>query len=120
MHGIKEIFDAIDNALDLEMKWSETKNKKQFIYVVFIWSDQVELAEWRTFSAFPNLTKFIGKTIISLYPKGNCPFFVGINPLGYENNENNLEKLTFLLSLMRNQGIVFQSIDDNENPVTGI
>jgi hypothetical protein len=113
---ITDIFESIDLAIELEKIWQEEKIKKEFIYAVFIWSEKIDLAEWRTFSTKPNSVRFIGQTILSLYPKTICPYNIEINPLGFEDDENNLEKLRFILGIMKLKGV----FSNNDDDLTGV
>jgi hypothetical protein len=121
MYNVKEIFDAIDSAIELEEQWRERdEDEKDFIYVVFIWSNVLEIAEWRTFSTKRNSTIFIGEIIRSLYPNDrDCQYYIAINPLGYEDDENNLKKLIFILKMLRKDGIVFSNNIDLDGEKNG-
>jgi hypothetical protein len=95
MYTIDEIFDAIDNSIELELNLIETEeNPKWFMYAIMIWeSGKQETLKWYTFSALPNWLGFIMLSIKSLFPENNCPYSMALYPLGYESDEENLKRL---------------------------
>lgn len=114
MDEVDRIFNAIQTGMDLELLWHDSSEKEKYIYAVFIWSPEKDVAEFKLFTGYPQWIPVISGIISSLFEDEDCQYFIGVNPLGYENDSEKIyTKLEKVIKIMRKDGVSFDFGDEN-------